>query len=199
MNVRKIAMMIGMGTAGLCLVGAGAGATFTDSTHSNQTITAGSMNMQLSAPGGTVSSDGKTVTLPATGPTNSTFKTDATPFEITNAGNIPVNEVFIKGSEAPGATSADQALFNQTSICVYSPAIDSNNPGGVVFNGPLSQFVSSGQGVYGPLAKGAKDHYTAEYYAGKVTTACGDVNTPSLTDAAQGGTITPQVDLSYEG
>ncbi len=45
-----------------------------------------------------------------------------------------------------------------------------------------------------------------EFYAGTVTQACG-LNTyrgtitapPSLTDAAQGGSVTPTVNLNYEG
>lgn len=200
MTVRKIAMMIGMGAAGLCLVGAGTGATFTDSTHSTQTITAGHMDVQLSAPVGLVSQDGKTVTLPDTAPTASTFQTAATTFEILNNGDITVNEVWMQGSSPARTAAADKALFDQTHVCVYSPYIDQSNPGGVVYDGLLSTWVTNGQQVAGPLAPGAKDHYTAEYYAGDVTTKCGHETTaPSLTDAAQGGSITPQVDLSFQG
>ena len=202
MNARKIAILGGMGVAALALIGAGASATFTDSTHSNQTIQAGTMNVTLSsnAPGAVQSQDGKTVTLANAAPVNSTFKTAASTFEISNDGDITVQEVFIKGSrQAPGFNANDDALFNQTNVCVYSPFIDNNNPGGVVYDGSLSNFVSNGQQVAGPLAPGAKDHYTAEYYAGNVTTACGDETSPSLDNSAQGGTITPQVDLSYTG
>jgi len=194
----KVIATVGAGVAGLALIGAGAGATFTDATHSSQHILAGTMNVQIGF-AGDPTSFGKSVTLPDASPTNSTFKTAATQFEIQNNGNITVQEVWMKGSEAARSSAADLALFNQTHLCVYSPFIDSSNPGGVVYDGTLSNWVSSGQQVMGPLAPGAKDHYTAEYYAGNVTTACGAESTPSLDNSAQGGTMTPQVDLTYNG
>lgn len=202
MNARKIAMIASMGVAGLCLIGAGAGATFTDATNSVQTITSGTLNMQLSAPddpNATTSSDGKTVTLESASPVGSTFKTAPVSFEILNAGTITANEILIKGSETDGGKAADQALLGQMNVCIYSPYIDSTNPGGVVFDGRVSTFDASGQQVEGPVAPGGKDHYTAEFYAGDVTTACGAETSPSLDNSAQGGTVTPTVTLSYTG
>lgn len=195
----KIIATIGAGVAGLALIGAGAGATFTDATHSSQHILAGTMDVRVGLTGGDHASFGKTVTLPDASPTNSTFQTAATEFEIWNNSNITVQEVWVNGSAAGRSTAADDALFNQTNVCIYSPNNGPSNPGGVVYDGKLSNFVATGQQVMGPLAPGATDHYTAEFYAGNVTTQCGAETTASLDNSAQGGTITPQVDVSYNG
>ncbi len=196
---RLTAAALGVGAVGLALVGVGAGATFTDATNSTQTIQAGTLNMTLStnAPGATTSTDGKSVTLADASPVGSTFKTDAVTFEITNAGTLTANEIWLNGSDTNGGSAADQALLAQTNVCIYSPYIDSSNPGGVVFDGLLSRFENGGQQVTGPVAPGQHDHYTAEFYAGNVTTKCGAETSPDLTNDAESGSITPTVTLHY--
>ena len=44
---RKFLTAGAVGVAALALIGTGAGATFSDAVHANRTITAGSMNIQI--------------------------------------------------------------------------------------------------------------------------------------------------------
>ena len=46
---RPLVVLGGVGILGVAMVGVGAGVTFTDTTHSLQTITTGSINMNLSS------------------------------------------------------------------------------------------------------------------------------------------------------
>ena len=199
--IKKFVLGTAFAAAGLALVGAGAGATFTDATHSVQKVSAGTLNVTVSADadGAITSWDGKSVELPAAADLPSTFKTDAIPVVITNSGTVTANEVWLGMSVAPTTSAADAALLDQLNVCIFSPYIDEQNWGGVVWNGKLTDLVASGQQVTGPVKPGDTDQYTTEFYAGNVTTKCGDHTTASLTNDAQGGSVTPTVTVTYHG
>ncbi len=201
---RKLATMGGIGVAGLALIGAGATATFTQNTVSNQQVTAGTMNVQLSTEvaGADLSTDGHTLTLPAFGPTNSTFTTGDQLVTITNNSNITVQEIF----EQIGYSGPDQ-LKNELYVCEVSS-------GTVIYNGPLAGGLSQQQ-IQGSLLKGATDSYYINVYAGSTAnTMCGSVTTigspipaspgpnPAATDLqndVQGQSGTVSVTLTYQG
>jgi predicted ribosomally synthesized peptide with SipW-like signal peptide len=198
-RTRSALVVLASGAATLAVVGVGAGATFTDSTHSTQKIQAGTLNMRVTSADGSTSGDGKTVTFPDAAPVNSTFKTAAHTVVIHNAGDITAQEVFLGASHTTPGGANDNALLNQMYVCVYSPSSPNGGPGGVVFNGPLTSLESSGQQVAGSVSPTETDQYTAEFYAGDVTTSCGASNAPSLDNAAQGGIVSPMITLSYQG
>ncbi len=200
MWLKKIAALGGVGFAGLALIGAGATATFTQTTQSYQQITAGTMNVQLSTAvtGASLSNNNQTLTLPAFGPTQSSFTTGDQLVTITNNGNITVQEI----TEQMGVTG-DSALINQLYVCEVSS-------GTVIYNGPLASGLSAQQ-IAGTLAPNATDSYIINVYAGAEPTACGAVTqigatavagtstAPSLDNNAQGKTATVSVTISYQG
>ena len=205
MITRTLLVSSVIAVAGLGLIGVGSNAVFTQDTVSSQQITAGTMNVVISAAG----HEGSTVALPAVGPTNSSFATAVTKVTITNKGNIAVQEIFSTPGVEAGGDSASQALKAQVYLCEVSfdPA---QNADVVIYNGLLS--AAKQQGIQGTLAPLATDNYTATYYAGDVTTPCGIVMggtnalaasgkslSPSLTNAAQAGVITPTMTVSYTG
>ncbi|HUX71442.1 MAG TPA: hypothetical protein VMV41_13080 [Cellulomonadaceae bacterium] len=209
---RHTMAFLGIGFIGVASIGVGVGATFTDATHSVQTITAGTLDVTLSSPDATSGNNTKTLTLADFGPTASTFKTPASIITITNNGTVKANEVWIGVGNAGPAAAADAAMWSQLSLCIYSPPSLNGGVGGVVFNGLVStlQAMNSGKGqqVAGYVGPNGPptDAYTAEFYAGLNTTSCGNASyggtyatPPSLTDAAQGGVVTPTVTIQYEG
>jgi predicted ribosomally synthesized peptide with SipW-like signal peptide len=207
----KIAVVGAFGAGALALVGVGTGATFTQDVSSSQQVTAGTMNMQLSAPsvpGATVGSGGLSVTLPATSPENSTFDTGAKQVIMTNKGNIPVDAFYLKVSDDVTGTSsaASQALKSQLFARVISD-------GYVLYDGPLSALESLGQlRVDGPIPVDGTDEIETEFYAGAVpalgSNVCGTpllggvcpaASAPSLTNDAEGGVVTPTLTITYNG
>jgi hypothetical protein len=198
-RTRSIVVVLGSAAATLAVIGLGAGATFTDATHSVQKVQAGTLNMSVTSPDGSTSSDGKTVTFPDTAPVGSSFATAPHVITITNNGSIGADEVFLGASHTTPGGANDHALLNEMYVCVYSPPSTNGGPGGVVFNGPLTQLESNGQQISGHVPPGETDAYTAEYYAGNVSTKCGASSAASLDDAAQGGIVSPSIDLSYQG
>lgn len=93
LKLRNIAMMGAMGTAGLGLVGAGA-LVVTQNTASSQTITAGTMKVDLSSSAaGVTGNNTPTLTFLATAPENSSFTTGDQLVTITDNGNIPLSEI----------------------------------------------------------------------------------------------------------
>ena len=207
---RKFLAAGAAGVAALALIGAGASATFTDSTHSLQQVQAGTLDVVLSAPGA-ANNWTKTITLPEFGPTTSTFKTDAIVVTIVNRGTIRANEVFMGLNIAPNsaANSHDAALVDQLSLCLWSPPSANGGTGMTVFNGKVSTLAAmaggAGQAVAGYILGNTTDAYSAEFYAGSAATLCG-TNTygagsyaaDDLTDAAQGGVVHTDVKLAYK-
>ncbi|HET7658844.1 MAG TPA: hypothetical protein VFK66_00550 [Oryzihumus sp.] len=191
MTTRKLAMAGALGLASLGLIGAGAGATFTDAVASTQQITAGRINVQAStnAAGATTSSDGKAITFGAFGPTNSTFSNGAPKVSVTNTGTVQADAIWLRASDTRGADPASDALAGQMCVAIMSP------DGGVnkdVYRGTLANFEAHPVQVAGPLPVGGHDEWTTEFYAG--SNGC-----DSLTNAAEGGTVTPTITVSYQG
>jgi hypothetical protein len=220
MAISRKALTIGaVSVAGLALVGTGAGATFSDSVHETQSLEAGTMNMQIDGPGHDVSADGKTITLPTFGPTGSTFESTKQVVTITNSGNIPARAASIQMSESHAGNANDNALFAQTNVCIMS-----TDPSGTWTegNGPLATAVALTPSVNQNsvvIQPGESIEVWVTYYAGQDSANCGEVSsdgsnttaawngyqghpyqTPaSLTNAAQGGTITPTMTFSFTG
>jgi hypothetical protein len=233
---RPLALAIGgAGIAGLALIGVGAGATFTDSTASHQTITAGHLNVVVSSADSSVcptaASGCKELTLAPVGPVGSSFETPATIVTATNVGDIPATFDAIQMTETDNGTNESAALKNQMNVCIMS-----HDPSGtwVEGNGPLATALALNptvkeNGVV--LAPGASFTYAVSFYAGQNSRAytgdtdglasqgCGQItssgpnttaawdaydggtyHTPaSLTNAAEGGSVTPTLNFSFTG
>jgi predicted ribosomally synthesized peptide with SipW-like signal peptide len=214
MKLRTIAVVGGLGVAGLALIGAGAAATFTQNTTSSQQITAGTMNVTLSAPGASGNNTAN-IALANVGPVGSTFTTPATVVTITNNGNIPVSEIALQ----VGDTTNNATLKSEAWACFYSD-------GQLLVNEPLTTVEGYGAAtVGGAIAPGATDTYTFVIYAGSIDNGCGatftgfsgsayTTNEPyggaaptfgpntgaaDLTNAAQGGVLTPTLTVTYSG
>ena len=211
MKLRTISVVGGLGVAGLALIGAGASATFTQNTTSSQQITAGTMNVVLSAPGASGNNTAN-IALADVGPVGSTFSTPATVVTITNTGNIPVSEIALQ----LGDTTNNGTLKSEAWVCFYS-----DNE--LLVNEPLTTVEGYGAAtVAGSIAPGATDTYTMVVYAGSIDNGCGATFTgfsggayttfepytgapalgpnpgaADLTNAAQGGVLTPTLTLTY--
>ncbi len=218
---RKFLTAGAVGVAALALIGTGAGATFTDAVHANRTITAGTMNVQITnGGGGSVSEDGKSVTLPAVGPTGSTFESAHKIITITNNGNIPVTSDAIQMTESHVGTANNNALLAQTYVCIQST--DYSGGPWTEGNGPLATAVALNPTVKQNavvLQPGDTITFSVDFYAGQDSSYCnpvssdgsntkaawdgydgGPYHTPaSLTNAAIGGTITPTLTFSFTG
>jgi predicted ribosomally synthesized peptide with SipW-like signal peptide len=217
---RKFLTVGAVGVAAIALIGAGASATFHDAVNGSQTITAGTMNVQITdGAGGTVSANGKSVTLPATSPVGSTFQTTHKIITIKNNGNIAVDSAKISMSEThDGSIAANNALLAQTNVCIQST--DYSGGPWTEGNGPLTAAIALGvvqNDVH--LLPGDSLTFSMDFYAGQNSTQCrpvhsdgshtlaawdaylgGGYTTPaSLTDVAQGGVITPTLTFSFTG
>lgn len=217
---RKILTAGAVAVAALALIGAGAGATFTGSVDATQTITAGTMDLQITnGGGGTVSDNGRSVTLLPFGPTGSTFQTIHRDITVTNKGNIPVTTLAFQMTERHDATAANNnALLAQTNVCIRS-----TDPSGTWTegNGPLATAVALNPTVVENaivLLPNESMPFSVDFYAGQ-NSVCGAKTsdgshtaaawigyqghsylTPaSLTNAAQGGVITPTLTFSFTG
>jgi hypothetical protein len=220
-NSRKILTAGAVGVAALALIGTGAGATFTDAVHANRTVTAGTTDVRISdGGGGDVSADGKSVTLSPVGPTGSTFESDHQVVTVKNYGNIPVTSNAIQMTESHVGTANNNALLAQTYVCIQST--DYSGGPWTEGNGPLATAVALNPTVKQNavvLQPGDTLTFSVDFYAGQDSSYChptssdgpqtraawdgydgGPYHTPaSLTDAAQGGTITPTLTFSFTG
>lgn len=220
---RPVVALAGVGLLGLAAIGAGAGATFTTDVQSNQTVTAGTLHVSVTAPGGQCT-DGRpdgchTLKLPAVGPVGSTFETEPTVVTMTNTGNIPAYFSAIQMSESHNlADAASNAFANQMNVCIKSTDTSGTWVEG---NGPLSAAVALNPTVQENPVKldpGQTATYQMNFYAGQDsvcgakysdgpgTTARwtgylgGSYQTPaSLNNDAQGGVVTPTLTFSFTG
>jgi hypothetical protein len=221
---RTTAALLGVGAVGLALVGVGAGATFTASTQSHQTITSGSLSMALSSPtvaGCTQPSNNcHDLTLDAVGPVGSTFLTKPTVIRMTNTGDIPSTFDAIQMSESHDLnSSASNALAREMNVCIQST--DASGGPWTEGNGPLSAAVALNPSVKEnpvTLKPGQSATYQVSFYAGQ-DSGCNPVSsdgsqtrarwdgylghayqTPaSLGQDAQGGSVTPTLTFSFTG
>jgi predicted ribosomally synthesized peptide with SipW-like signal peptide len=216
---RSVVALVGAGILGIAAVGMGAGASFTDAVHANQTISAGTMHVTVTSSTGTVSSDGRTITLPSFGPVGSTFETRQNLIRVHNSGNIPVTTAAFQLGETHGSSAASAALLNQMNVCIMS-----TDPSGTWTegNGPLTTGIALTPSVAeNPvvLQPGQSMTFSVGFYAGQNSTNCGafsssgpntmaawdgydggPYHTPaSLTPAAMGGVVTPTLTFSFTG
>lgn len=183
---RKVLTVGALGVAAFALIGAGATATFTDGAATQQTITAGTMNMTITstAPGAWRTTDGKTLTLNAYGPVSSTFSTGPQTVIVSNNSSIDAKLVKLSVT-AP--TSNEQL---RDGIYVKIQMAGANSP---VYDGLLTDLESSAT----PFIKGqtiaAGTSMTAD-----VTFYAGD-SKPSLPNGAQGGVVVPTFTVGFTG
>lgn len=216
---RKFLTAGAVGVAAIALIGAGASATFTDQVQVNRTINAGTMNVQITdGAGGTVSADGKSVTMPF-GPVGSTFITPHKIITVKNNGNIEVKSLAFQMTESHPGDARNNALAAQTNVCIQST--DYSGGPWTEGNGPLATAIALHPTVaQNPvtLQPGATMTFSVDFYAG-MNSLCNPVSsdgsntkaawdgyqghpyqTPaSLTDAAQGGVISPTLTFSFTG
>jgi hypothetical protein len=226
MKLKTIAMTGVLSLAGLGLIGAGAHAQFTASTASSQAITSGTLSLVLQAtnPDGSLVAGYNTnsITFAPQAPVASTFVTAPQLITIYNDGTVTATEISMELADPNNvANAASAALDSETWACMYSD-------GELAFNEPLSVVEGYGSVVIGAqtIPPGGTDTYTVVYYAGSTDGGCGPtftgisghtyttfegysgapafgVNTDPLavplTNAAEGGTITPTFTVSYSG
>jgi len=218
---RKFLTVGALGVAAFALIGAGASATFNDSVDANQRVTAGTMNLQITdGAGGTVTQDGKTVTLLPFGPASSTFETVHRDIVVTNNGDIPVKSLAFKMGGTYAGSDTSYVFWHQVNVCIQS-----TRAGGSPFtegNGPLTAAVALSPTVSNnplSLAPGQWMTFSVDFYAGMDSSQCGpsysdskkntlnwkqalggNYTTPaSLTNDAMGGVITPKLTFSFTG
>ncbi|MGO4600311.1 hypothetical protein [Terrabacter sp. 2YAF2] len=189
MNTRKIAVVAAVAAAGFGLIGAGAGATFTDAVTTTQQVTAGSIDMQLTsdASGVTISTDKKTASFADLGPTQSTFSSGVVPTTITNHGNATANAIVLSAGDVHADNAASNALASEICVKIISPVGK-----GVAYDGKLSGLQAHPIQLQGPVVSGGTDSFSTEFYAGSGQCA-------SLTNASEGGVVNPSVTVSYVG
>jgi len=173
MKFKSIAMTGMMSLAGLGLIGAGAHAAFTTTTTSNQTVTAGTLGLTLSASGATGNgSVGNPLVLPAVGNVGSSFVSTPELITITNTGSLAASEINLQVTDSATLANnnvTNSALANEMYACFYSD-------GSLVFNGLLSAVEGLGNmAVGGSVPVGGTDTYQVVFYAGSVDTGCGNV------------------------
>ena len=177
-----------LGVAGLGLIGLGAHATFTQTAYTQQQITAGTMNVELSSAGGSWSSP--TLTMAPVGPpvVGSNFTTGDQKVTITNNGNITVTGMTLSFSD-PGANAT---FDSEAQICLYRA--------GSLFNNSFDSFTGS---VTVPLniAPTLTDSFYINVYAGSGFTApaCGNDGAAALTNGALGGVVNPTLTAVFTG
>ena len=174
----RIGIAATLAVASLGLIGAGAGAQFTDATTVQQHVAAGTLDVRVSG-AGSLSPGGKALALPAWGPTNSSFTTGPQPLTLTNRGTVAAHGVTVSAAAYPAAGAASAALAGQVCLRLVVASV-------VLYDGPLSAATHVSAAL--TIASSASAQATAEFYAGART--C-----PSLTAATQGGAITPTLDV----
>ncbi len=174
---RKVLTVGAMGVAAIALIGAGAGATFTDAVHTTQTVNAGTMGLTITnGAGGTISSDGRTVTLPDFLAPGSTFLSPHKIIRVKNTGNVPVTAVSFQLTESHVGTANNNALAAQTYVCIQST--DASGGPWTEGNGPLTTAVALQPTVAeNPvvLQPGQSMTYSVEFYAGQ-DSSCNSVS-----------------------
>lgn len=201
---RPLVALVGVGVLGLACVGAGAGATFTDATHSLQSINTGTINVTLNSPTATWGNDSKSIGFKDISLAGSSFVDAPQSITMTNNGTMAAKYVYFNISTTlPAApTAQDSKLLSELNVCIYSPADLST--GVLMFDGPVSTFYASPGGLGldltgGSLEPKATDSYSIEFYAGDVTTKCGLSGYAPLSQEAMGGSVGTSVDITYQG
>ncbi len=176
MDMRKFRTLATVGVmsiAGLGLIGAGAHAVFTTSTTSNQQVTSGNLSVVLEGPSGSAGQDTAALTLPAVGPTQSSFTTGDQEVDMVNNGNINADEITL----TLNTTYPTSGLAAELNVCLISTGL--GVPSGdyfLFYNGPLTGVIGHSYNVANPsdvLVPTGRDNTFINVYAGDETTACG--------------------------
>jgi hypothetical protein len=159
----------------------------------------------LYGPSGSSGGGTAALTLPAVGPTASSFTTGDQSVQIYNNGNITASEI----TETIGTNYPASALAAELYVCETSFG-QGGSPQYVIYNGPLSAGLYT-QAIAGTVAPGASDYYTINLYAGTEPTACGAVTgvgsiavagtstAPALDNAVEGQSLNVTVTVGYSG
>jgi len=199
---RTVAMAGSLGVAALGLIGAGAHAVFTTSTTSSQQITAGTLSVEVSAPGATCTATDAfghctAISLPVVGPVSSTFDTTPVDITLTNVGSLPAYFTSVTVSD-PNSNSIFQS---ELGVCEYGLGTDGHYLG-VENNGLLSDIEGtqdlSGSGPYYVIQPGDSDAYSVDFYAGGNSSVCGGSAIPSLTNGAENGSVTVNISYAFQ-
>ncbi len=206
---RTIAMVGAMSIAGLGLIGVGAHAQFTTNTVSSQVVTSGNLSVVLYATGATNNGTAN-ITLPAVGPTQSSFTTGDQVVTMYNNGNIGASEIQFSLNSTYLGSALEQGLY----LCVTSTGL------GVPFgedyqfyNGTLDGAITASPfGLGGTvIPPGGSDSIDFNIYAGDQTTNCGTngdgfntlapatSNAPDLGNSAMNESITISNTITYNG
>jgi hypothetical protein len=205
MKLRTVPLVAVMSITGLGLIGIGAHATFTTSTSSGQTITAGTYDPTLvgSCASGTncpvtagnilytLSPDDTVLTFTPDTPISASFTTGDEEVTATNTGNLPVSDpTWVIGA------NVGLDLESEAYVCATSTGIGTDNANIVLYNGPLSGFtgmsyslsndVLSPSGTTPTATSGSTDNFVVDVYAGSEPTLCGTNIAAGTT--AMGGT-----------
>jgi hypothetical protein len=215
LKFKNMAMIGAMSVAGVGLIGVGAHATFTTSTASAQTVTAGTLAVTLSSPGATGDGTlGNPLVLAASPYEGSTFAV-ANDVLVHNNGNIPATETSITISDTTDGSAASLAMVPELWACLSSDGV-------VIFNEPLTTATGYGTFAVGATVLPPNDEYMLTVYAGNAPTICGatftgvsggSFNNPgdptvpavanpdalSLTNPAEGGVVSPTMTMTYSG
>jgi hypothetical protein len=194
--------------AALCttvaLFGAGVGAVFGDANHSSQKISSGSL--QVIAQGPWAGSGGKKTTFADAGPVGSTFTTGPEPVVIKNTGTVATTSLRLRAT----ADSDNAALHDE--LYVEVDAWQKQDRCGsfvVLYNGPLTGLEDSPRTLPVQLEPGHRYYAFVTLYAGAngrnrlhatdVGAGSSIDNAPSLSAAAEGGSITPGIHFDFTG
>jgi hypothetical protein len=205
-KLRTIATVGVMSIAGLGLIGAGAHAIFTTTTASSQSINVGTATVvtwSADATNGCTTeaiaasnpATCQTVTLPVQ-KVGSTFDTTPSTVWVQNVGTLTVYEDSLGVSDNPD----NGTLQTELGLCIYSDST-------VVYNGALTGFpdFNAVGGYQYPVATatanaltvGQTDSYSADFYAGEISSQCGGAANDSLTNPAEGGSDTVTITPDY--
>ena len=210
MKLRTVPMTVMISIAGLGVIGVGVHATFTTSTSSGETITAGTTSDPLTGlclsgtncPVDTnnilytLSSDGETLTFTPDTPSGLSFTTGDEEVTATSTGNISLSDPTWVLS-ANGGTQLESEAY----VCATSTGIGTNDTNVVLYNGPLSGFSGTSYALSGdeistsgaPTAtSGPTDNFVVDVYAGSEPTLCGTSFTNGIgTTASADSPATP--------
>jgi len=203
MRAKSAAAGAALGIA-VALFGAGVGAVFADANRSSQRISSGSLEVAVQGPWKT--GDDKTATFATAGPVGSTFSTGPEPVVTRNTGTVPTTSVRVRATD----DSTNVALHHE--LYVEVDAWQKQDHGGwfvVLYNGPLTGLENSPRTLPVQLAPGHRYYAFVTLYSGSnggnrlhaldVGTGSSVDDAPSLTTAAEGGAITPEVHFEFTG
>jgi hypothetical protein len=217
MRIRSAALIGVMSLAGLGLIGTGAHAIWTTTTTASQQITSSALSIGLSGPAGsscnaTDPNNGAScinLSLPPYTVNSSSFNSGPITVTMTDNSNVTPNFEKVWLGDTPSGAPGSPGLASETYLCMTS-----DNQ--VIWNGPLSEEPAGilVQGAYYLPSPGTPDTYTVEFFAGNVSTLCGNVapydppvagtNSAAvaaggLDNSAENGIITPYITMENDG